>query len=106
MWVCCIVFDIDSIDVMFEFCMNLLNIFFSFHISSRFMLFPTCLESIENCPFTYWLKGRWFLQIVDREFEHGVKWKVVSPDTPVGIYILYILHSLVLIFEPKGGGSI
>ena len=21
---------------------------------------------------------RWFLQIIDREFEHGVKWKVVS----------------------------
>ena len=46
MGVCCIVFDIDG--MLFEFCMNFLNIekknliiFFSkFHVSSRFMLFP------------------------------------------------------------------
>ena len=58
--------------------------FSHFMFSSRFMLFPTRLilfpkmfiiGNIENCPFTYWLNGRWFLQIVDREFEHGVKWK-------------------------------
>ena len=24
--------------------------------------------NIEKCPFTFWLNGRWFLQIVDREF--------------------------------------
>ena len=24
-------------------------------------------ENIEKCPFTYWLNGRWFLQIVDRD---------------------------------------
>ena len=47
------------------------------------MLFLTFLEqksvflNIEKFPFTYWLNGRWFLQIVDREFEHGVKRKVV-----------------------------
>ena len=23
--------------------------------------------NIEKCPFTYWLNGRWFLQIVDRD---------------------------------------
>ena len=62
MGVCCIVFDIDG--MLFEFFMNFLN--------------------IEKCPFTYWLNGRWFLQIVEREFEHGVKhvkWKVVSPNS-------------------------
>ena len=67
--------------------------------------------NIEKCPFTYWLNGRWFLQIVDignfnmrleilksaplvkwevvspnrrytcREFLHEVNWKVVSPDS-------------------------
>ena len=37
--------------------------------------------NIEKCPFTYWLNGIWLLQIVDREFEHGVKWKVISPDS-------------------------
>ena len=36
-------------------------------------LFPTFLEfcyffgNIEKFPFTYWLNGRWFLQIVDRD---------------------------------------
>ena len=25
------------------------------------------LENIEKCPFTYWLNGRWFPQIVDRD---------------------------------------
>ena len=61
-------------------------------LSSRFMLFPTfnknipggggggglnfffhftfyaifnIKKNIEKCPFTYWLNGRWFLQIVD-----------------------------------------
>ena len=52
--------------------------------SSRFMLFPTFKKkigvfhfafyaifnikknwNIEKWPFTYWLNGRWFLQIVD-----------------------------------------
>ena len=30
------------------------------------MLFST-LKNIKKCPFTYWLNGRWFLQIVDRD---------------------------------------
>ena len=24
-------------------------------------------KNIEKCPFTYWLNGRWFLQIVERD---------------------------------------
>ena len=39
---------------------------FSIFLISRFMLFST-LKNIEKCPFTYWLNGRWFLQIVDRD---------------------------------------
>ena len=34
---------------------------------SRFMLFSTLKKYIENCPFTYWLNGRWLLQIVERD---------------------------------------
>ena len=37
-----------------------------FFLISRFMLFST-LKNIEKCPFTYWLNGRWFLQIVGRD---------------------------------------
>ena len=37
------------------------------HFISRFMLFSTLKKKIEKCPFTYWLNGRWFLQIVDRD---------------------------------------
>ena len=39
--------------------------------SSRFMLFPTLKKNKigvkEKSPFTYWLNGRWFLQIVERD---------------------------------------
>ena len=91
MGVCCIVFDIDG--MLFEFFMNFLNIekkklrffFLNFMFSSCFMLFPTLKKKnigvkknigggggggqhlflfFEKCPFTYWLNGRWFLQIV------------------------------------------
>ena len=31
------------------------------------MLFSTLKKNIEKCPFTYWLNGRWFLQIVERD---------------------------------------
>ena len=37
-----------------------------FFLISRFMLFSTLKKKyIEKCPITYWLNGRWFLQIVD-----------------------------------------
>ena len=37
---------------------------------TNFSIFSTLKkrkENIENIPFTYWLNGRWFLQIVDRD---------------------------------------
>ena len=36
--------------------------FYARSISNIFRIF---LGNIEKCPFTYWLNGRWFLQIVD-----------------------------------------
>ena len=88
MGVCCIIFDIDG--MLFECCMNFLNIekkiefcfsifhvFFTFYaiffLEKHFFLilfrvlcyFQHCIFfNIEKCPFTYWLNGRWFLQIV------------------------------------------
>ena len=58
-----------------------INIFFfvekQFFLISRFMLFST-LKNIEKCPFTYWLNGRWFLQIVDMASPDGwAVWGVV-----------------------------
>ena len=45
------------------------TILFHLMFSSCFFmldLFPTFIfGNIEKCPFTYWLNGRWFLQIVD-----------------------------------------
>ena len=61
-----------------------------FFLISRFVIF-NIKTNIEKCPFTYWLNGRWFLQIVDRT---------------VGIYIHYILYSLVLILHLKCGGGL
>ena len=37
------------------------NNYFSFNVF--FMFFYA--GNIEKCPFTYWLNGRWFLQIID-----------------------------------------
>ena len=33
--------------------------------NSRYRAFYHEIGNIEKCPFTYWLNGRWFLQIVD-----------------------------------------
>ena len=49
---------------------TLMYISFSFHFvlyvifNIKFLFF---LGNIEKCPFTFWLNGRWFLQIVDRD---------------------------------------
>ena len=37
------------------------NNYFSFNVFFKFFY----AGNIEKCPFTYWLNGRWFLQIVD-----------------------------------------
>ena len=37
------------------------NNYFSFNVFFMFLY----AGHIEKCPFTYWLNGRWFLQIVD-----------------------------------------
>ena len=62
--------------------------------------------NIEKYPFTYWLNGRWFLQIVDiRNF--NMKWKVVSPHSRQweSISDIYINKIVVLASEPVGGRS-
>ena len=83
--------------MLFEFCMNFLNIekilffifLFKFNVfSSRFMIFLTFKNNnIEKCPFTYWLNGRWFLQIVDRD-----SWNLypLYPLFPLLVLILYL----------------
>ena len=71
MGVCCIVFDIDG--MLFEFFMIFLNIeknkiIFIFQYFMFSSLFSTLKKIyIEKCPFTYWLNGRWLLQIVERD---------------------------------------
>ena len=43
------------------------DLFFRKTILSHFtfMLFSTLKKNIDKCPFTYWLNGRWFLQIAN-----------------------------------------
>ena len=102
MGVCCIVFDIDG--MLFEFCMNFLNIekkkiqYFMF--SSRFMLFPT-LKKINKlvykkksgggCGF-FFLEKQFFLisrfmlfsTLKKIPLHLLVKWEVVSPNSREG----------------------
>ena len=42
-----------------------MGIFFRKTILSHFTFYANFL--FEKCPFTYWLNGKWFLQIVDRD---------------------------------------
>ena len=46
---------------------KLKNFFFRKTILSHFTFYAifNIKKNIEKCPFTYWLNGRWFLQIVD-----------------------------------------
>ena len=47
---------------------GVLNFFLRKTILSHFTfyaIFNIKKKNIEKCPFTYWLNGRWFLQIVD-----------------------------------------
>ena len=56
------------------------------------MLFSTLKKYIEKCPFTYWLNGRWFLQIVER-----VSWN---------LYPLYPLFPCSDFVSQSGGGGV
>ena len=60
MGVCCIVFGIDG--MLFEFFMIFLNI-----AIMLLCYFQHIKINIKKYPFTYWLNGRWFLQIVERD---------------------------------------
>ena len=122
MGVCCIVFDIDGMlfECFMNFlniekknvknCFAIFHVFFAFHaisnikkkyiiwcrktslFISRFMLFSTLKKYIEKCPFTYWLNGRWFLQIVER-----VSWN---------LYPLYPLFPCSDFVSQSGGGGV
>ena len=83
--------------------------------NSRYREFYHEIGNIEKCPFTYWLNGRWFLQIVDihvGNFNMKLtgRWfpQIVDMDSgnlyPIYIYI-YITKIVVLVFEPVRGRS-
>ena len=65
--------------------------------------------NIEKCTFTYWLNGRWFLQIVDTgnfNMKLNGSWfpQIVDMDSEnlYPIYNIYI-KTVVLASEPVGG---
>ena len=76
---------------------------------SRYREFYHEIGNIEKFPFTYWLNGRWFLQIVDihvgnfymkltgRWFPQIVQWESISN--------IYITKIVVLVSEPVRGRS-
>ena len=77
--------------------------------NSRYREFYQEIGNIEKFPFTYWLNGRWFLQIVDihvgnfymkltgRWFPQIVQWESISN--------IYITKIVVLVSEPVRGRS-
>ena len=72
----------------------MLIFFFRKTILSHFTfyaIFNIKKNNIEKCPFTYWLNGRWFLQIVD-----GDSWN---------LYPLYLLFPCSDFVSQMGGGG-
>ena len=77
--------------------------------NSRYREFYHEIGNIEKFPFTYWLNGRWFLQIIDihvgnfymkltgRWFPQIVQWESISN--------IYITKIVVLVSEPVRGRS-
>ena len=77
--------------------------------NSRYREFYHEIGNIEKFPFTYWLNGRWFLQIVDihvgnfymkltgRWFPQIVQWESISN--------IYMTKIVVLVSEPVRGRS-
>ena len=79
--------------------------------NSRYREFYHEIGNIEKFPFTYWLNGRWFLQIVDihvGNFDMKLtgRWfpQIVDRDRDSPIYI-YITKIIVLVSEPVRGRS-
>ena len=60
--------------ILFHLMFSSCFFFYAISITNIFRIFG----NIEKCPFTYWLNGRWFPQIV------------YPPIGTVGIYIEYI----------------
>ena len=98
-------FFFSIFQVFFAFMGGVLFYFFlKFFLISHFMLFSKTLKNIEKCPFTYWLNGRWFLQIVDRD-----SWNLYPlyplfpcsdfvsqlgppPPPPIEIHVMFFSH--------------
>ena len=67
------------------------GVLYRFFLEKQFFLISFCIlcyfmQNIEKCPFTCWLNGKWFLQIIDGEFKkkYGVGfwtcWWEISGD--------------------------
>ena len=55
-------------------------------------------KNIEKCPFTYWLNGRWFLQIVDRDSGN------LYPIYPIFPCSDFCISNLGVVWRGGGGG--
>ena len=76
--------------------------------NSRYREFYHEIGNIEKFPFTYWLNGRWFLQIVDihvGNFNMKLtgRWFPQTVDRDSGN--IYITKIVVLVSEPVRGRS-
>ena len=64
----------------------------NFFLENQLYSFSFHFACIEKCPSTYWLNGRWFLQIVDRDIGD--------------LYPIYPLFPYFFISNVGGGGNV
>ena len=81
----------------------------SYFISCYFQHYIFSLEILKSAPFTYWLNGRWLLQIVDignLNMKLNGRWfpQIVDMDSG-NLYPIYIKKNVALASEPVGGRS-
>ena len=88
--------------MLFMWGVGLGNVFLAFYAISNISR-----KIIEKCPFTYWLNGRWFLQIVDiGNFNMKLNRGWFPQTGTVGIYVQYITQQIVVLAsEPVDGRS-
>ena len=90
------------------------NVFLAFYsisniFKNKILGIKTFFGDIEKCPFTYWLNGRWFHQIVDiGNFNMTLngRWfpQIVDRDSG-NLYPIYIQKNVVLASELVGRRS-
>ena len=86
---------------------SIFHVFFTFYAISNINKKNSVTKNVkfEKCPFTYWLNGRWFLQIVDRDSWNLYMWGWVFFFGGGNIFLAFYAISMWVSILGGGGGG-